>query len=404
MKPQGFLIAWLACLALMLSAAPAAHAETAHAGRHGHGAQYGTAAAFDAAGRLWAVYRGADGDAQTLLLSVSADQGRSWSPPRRLLKQPEAVAAGGDARPQIAFGAHDEIYVSYTMPIAPPHVGEIRFIRSTDGGRSFSDPVTLNRDRQRVTHGFDSMTVDRDGRIFIAWIDGRDQAAAKARGESYAGSALYYIVSKDAGVSFGAEAKLADHSCECCRIALARDARGRAVALWRHVFAPNVRDHALALLDADGRSAPLERASFDDWRIDACPHHGPALAYAADGARHQIWFNGREDDGGLMYARVQPGSDAIRPQRLGSSTAGHGDVALHGSDVALAWKELDGDGTAIHGKVSHDGGANWRELLLARTGGDSDQPRLVDGPKGIVLVWRTEKEGLRVVPIAAEAR
>ncbi|MBK4735804.1 sialidase family protein [Noviherbaspirillum pedocola] len=394
----------LAMLAATALPSSILHAAPEHTGRHAHGgAQYGTGAAVDADGRLWAVYRDVDNGATNLMLRISDDLGRSWSAPRALLAAPEPIAAGGDARPQIAFGPHGEIHVIYVMPIAPPHIGEIRYLRSTDGGRSFSAPITVHADRQRVTHGFASLLVDGRGRVIVAWIDGRDAAAAKAKGTPYAGSAVYYAVSRDHGARFDPEIALAEHSCECCRIALACDASGRAVALWRHVFDADLRDHALATIPDSG-SAHMARASFDDWHVDACPHHGPALAYTDDGTRHQVWFNGREDTGGLMYAALRSKGGTLKPQRLGAADAAHGDVATHGRTVAIAWKELDGDGTAIRGRVSRDGGAVWRDLTLARTAGDSDQPRLVAGSRGIVLVWRTQREGLRSVAFDEAAK
>ena len=56
-------------------------------------------------------------------------------------------------------------------PLAKPYTGDIRFSRSVDGGKSFSNPVTLHTDRQEITHRFDALSVNRDGRIFVAWID-----------------------------------------------------------------------------------------------------------------------------------------------------------------------------------------------------------------------------------------
>mgnify|MGYP003344883948 CR=1 FL=1 len=47
-----------------------------------------------------------------------------------------------------------------------------------------------------------------------------------ASGRSYRGAALYYAVSSDAGATFAGDFKAADHTCECCRIALAPAAGG----------------------------------------------------------------------------------------------------------------------------------------------------------------------------------
>ncbi|SMP63444.1 sialidase family protein [Noviherbaspirillum suwonense] len=371
--------------------------------QHGGGkrAELGISAAVDAAGTIWVASRQGAGEGAFLALQSSSDNGRSWSAARQLSS--EAITASGESRPKIAFGRQGEIFIAYTKPIARPHVGDIRFIRSTDGGRTFSAPVTVHAHRAVTTHSFESMIVDGDGRIFIAWIDGRDADAAKARGERYAGSAVYYAVSDDAGAHFKGDYKVADHSCECCRIGLALDRQGRPVALWRHVFAPNIRDHALSVLGAGGSASPLVRASFDDWRIDACPHQGPAHAYAADGTRHQVWFNGKEGvGGGVQYAAFAPDGSRPAPVPLGNAQAAQADIAVRGRQVAVAWKQFDGTATAVLGRLSGDGGATWRELALARTDGDSGKPYLIDAPSGILLAWRTANEGIRVSPISGD--
>jgi hypothetical protein len=393
-------------LAALLGAAAGASAQDA--GRHGHGgghaksADLATSAAFDQDGRLWAVTKQlANGDGFVVVQS-SGDLGKTWSEPRRVQQNPEPVAANGEARPHIAFGPKGEIYITYTKPVAPPHIGDIRFVRSLDGGKTFSPPVTVHANRDVIVHSFESTLVDRAGRIYVAWIDGRDAVAAKAKQQGYKGSAVYYAVSGDGGASFRGDYKVADHSCECCRIGLALNAAGRPVAMWRHVFAPNVRDHALAELGENGATGPVQRATFDDWRIDACPHHGPSLAFAANGTRHQVWFNGKEDGGGAMYARANAAGVLGKPVVLGSAQASHPDVAVSGKLVAVAWKQFDGSATAILARVSSDGGATWREQELGRTAGESDQPRLVASPTSVVLVWRTQNEGIRVIPVGRE--
>jgi hypothetical protein len=165
------------------------------------------------------------------------------------------------------------------------------------------------------------------------------------------------------------------------------------------VFDTNVRDHAIARLTAGGTPPRATRATFDNWHIDACPHHGPALAFAPDGTRHQVWFDVTGDQGGLFYARATPAGQLGTPARLGSDQAEHGDVAVQGANVAVAWKQFDGKATAIMLRRSTDGGNSWREEALARTTGGSDQPRLVRAPGGIVLIWTTQNEGVRTIPV-----
>jgi hypothetical protein len=125
------------------------------------------------------------------------------------------------------------------------------------------------------------------------------------------------------------------------------------------------------------------------------------VAYAADGTRHQVWFNGKDGDGaGALYARTAGASAApVAPVSLGSAQASHPDVAVAGKRVAVVWKQFDGTSTAIMGRISEDGGASWREQELARTKLDSDQPHLVTSGSTIALLWRTQDEGIRIVAL-----
>lgn len=348
--------------------------------------ELGASAAFDARGRLWVVYAEPTDGGSHVRLERSDDRGRSWSMRIAATPTPEPVSADGENRPKIAFGAAGEIYVAWTSPGSERFTGNIRFTRSLDDGRTWSKPVVVHRDRQLITHRFESLAVDGAGRIWAAWIDKRDLERAKRAGQAYSGAAVYYAYSQDRGATWRGDFKLADHSCECCRIALARDGHGRIAALWRHVFAPNERDHAYALLDPHGRPT-ITRATFDRWRIDACPHHGPSLAFGADDERHAVWFNQVEGDGRVFYGRLTDGA----PAGLAELPAGasHADVAAHERYVAVAWKRFDGEATRIETWLSHDGGRSFTSGPDERTTGDSDQPRLLQAPHGeIVLVWR----------------
>ena len=263
----------LSVLGLLLCAC--AHAQhTGHAQSSGPArVELASSATFDAQGVLWAVHK----IGGHVMLRRSADAGKSWSAPKPVNAAPEGIGAEGDARPKIAAGTRGELYVTWTKPLAKPYTGEIRFARSLDGGASFSVPITVHADRQEITHRFDALTVTRDGKLFVAWIDKRDMDAAGKEGK-YRGAAVYFAVSDDRGASFRGDYKLADYSCECCRIGLLPRDDGSVLALWRHVFEPNVRDHALGVMYADGRAGTVWRATFDEWAVDICPHHGPSLA------------------------------------------------------------------------------------------------------------------------------
>jgi hypothetical protein len=355
-------------------------------------AALGTSAAVDGSGGLWVAFARAEGGAAKILVQKSGDDGKTWAAPLQVVAG-ERVAADGENRPKLAFGPKNEMYVSWTSPTSEQFTGDIRFARSLDAGRTWFAPVVVHRDRQLLSHRFESMLVDGRGRIWVAWVDKRDLHAAEKAKREYAGAAIYYAYSDDRGASWKGDFKLADNSCECCRIGLSVDAQGRVAALWRHVFPPNERDHAFALL---GEGARISRATFDRWRVDACPHHGPSLAIAADGTRHAVWFDHVKGEGRAFYGRLSDSGPTGIAQLPSGAT--HADVAVTGDVVAIAWKRFDGSATKIESWISSDRGRHFERSVVLQTQGESDQPRLVSRKNDILLVWQ-RAEGLAVASV-----
>jgi hypothetical protein len=350
-----------------------------------------TSVTFDANHRLWRA--SANGD--YVVVSYSDDEARTFSTPVRVNKEPERIAADGDNRPKIAVAPDGTVYVTYTAHLSQPYAGNIRLSRSTDGGRSFTDPVTVNDNRDRISHRFESLVLAETGRLHIVWIDKRDQAAA---GTDYAGAALYYADSAD-GMQVGANRKVIDHSCECCRIALALDRDDTPVIAWRQIFAANTRDHALQRLD--GRS-PVIRIAEDNWNIDACPHQGPALAISASGTYHVAWFTNSTTRQGLFYARSADRTTFDEPLAFGNAQAqpAHSALLAVGDDIYLAWKEFDGKQTTVRAMLSTDDGAQWSApwIVAVATGG-SDHPQLVRDGASAFLSWNAQREGYRLLDL-----
>ena len=362
--------------------------------------QLGSGVAFAPDGRLWLV--GVNPQGALFVQSAPANDLKQWDAPRVLDIQGDTLSADGENRPKLAFGPKGWVVISYTQPLPQPEAGQVRMLHSTDGGQTFSAPVTAHTDRQLLTHRFEAMAFDAQGALHTVWLDGRDQAAAPKVGakSSYRGFAVYRNVSLDGGATFGPDLRVADHSCECCRLAVAVGTDGRVRALWRHVFEPNVRDHAIAVLDAKPGSAPptIVRATLDDWRIDACPHNGPALAAAADGGFHAVWFGMRQQGGtsvaAVRYGRLNAdGSPVLSSVRaLPDARAEHADVQAAGDRVAVVWRSSDGARTTLKAWLSTDGGRSFVQQELGEVTGPNDFPRLVQQGGRMVAVWRTPTE------------
>ena len=344
----------------------------------------------DGDSRLWL----AKVENQRLLVSRSDDGGESFSNAVVVTPEPEDISADGENRPKIAVARDGTVVLSWTQTLPQRHSGNIRFARSTDSGRSFSTPVTLNDDGRITSHRFDALAIDGAGRVVVAWLDARDRNAAREQGSKFSGVSIYTTQSGDNGASFSANRKFQQHICECCRIALTWTQAG-PVALWRNIFGINTRDFAIANLDQGG----VLRATDDEWQIDACPHNGGSIAADGQGRLHLTWFTNGNKRQGLFYKRIN-GDWESQPLAIGNPAfqAGHAAVVAAGDTVILTWREFDGSAYSVQMMHSKDGGSSWGEpqRLMDSTGAADFPVPLIDS-KQVLMVWNTAAEGLRIV-------
>lgn len=358
-------------------------------------------ARFDAHGKLWVVWVYAG----HIYISTSTDKGVSFTSPITVNRHPEKIYADGENRPKLAFGPKGEIYLSWTQNLPEKrYSGHIRFSRSTDGGRTFSDPVTVNDHLAVTSHRFDALAVNKKGDIYLAWLDKRDLLAAKKAGQAYNGAALYTALSTDGGRHFQPNKKLMDNTCECCRVAIDIDTDQLPVVLWRNIYGDNIRDHALVKFKGRNQPGTPLRVTHDNWRIEGCPHHGPAISIAGDGVYHLTWFDNASERHGLFYARSKDKAQSLSaPINIGDyqHAAAHADVLSLGRQVFITWKEFDGKQAVLYVQQSNDSGITWSEpKQLARTGGPSDHPFLVRDKQHVYVSWHRQGEEYHLIDVA----
>jgi hypothetical protein len=354
-------------------------------------------AAFSPDGRLWVV--GLDSGGKMFVQHTTFPGPIEFSPPQILDTGSDEVSADGENRPKIVFGPNGWVVISYTQPLAKPYTGFIRMLRSADGGKTFSAPFTVHQDRQEITHRFESIAFDAKGDLHTLWIDKRDQPPRNS-GKSYVGAAIYRNVSRDGGDTFEPDTKVADHSCECCRIALTHNQAGELQAMWRHVFGEQTRDHAFSSVETK-QPNQITRASYDDWKINACPHHGPGLALNAlekKGGYHAVWFGLRQEKdqtiAGVRYARLSADGEPLANtlKMLPDPRAEHADVMSHKEKVAIVWRSSEGKKTSLKAWLSRDGGNTFELKNLGDTVGNNDHPRLAQIGSRMAVVWRLSEE------------
>lgn len=381
-----------------------------------HNTTLAISVAFDAGGNLWRAMVKDD----FVQVDVSRDLGKTFSKPVKVNPKAQKIGADGEARPKIAVGPEGNLYLTWTEALKTPFSGYVWFARSLDQGKTFEPPVIVHQDRAEITHRFDAINVAPNGTITVAWVDKRDLIAAKAANKPYDGAAIYYAVSANKGESFSQEQKLADSSCECCRIAIINkpdgsNANSTVVAMWRHVFEGSERDHMLAEIPLNAKQTPVvKRATYGHWKIDGCPHHGAALASGGEGkdwwGYHMVYFDGNDAKPGLYYSRMDGVAWASSPpKRIGNNAnqAGHPAIVSIGSQVWLVWRETEIKNNVVSNKIlgmfSDDGGKSWQDAkVLLSTAGKADYPQLLVRSvkdRQVYLAWNTVQEGLRLVDL-----
>lgn len=397
--------------------APDAHAE--HGGHAGHGStaagdpyralsagscQEPTLACaraatpyFDREGALWLAWSGGG----AVSVARSSDLGATFGPRTEIARHPGTLDTGPDARPQIIGDNRGNLLVAYGFFRDKQWNAQVNVATSHDNGQTFSPARSVSEDQS--SQRFPSLSVNADGRIFLAWIDKRLVAAASRAGRQKAGGSIATAWSTDGGDTLHGERIAYDDSCECCRIAVALDGAGIPVLVFRAIFPGSVRDHVV--LESESTDGPgiMHRVANDDWKTDACPHHGPALAISGPGTYHVAWFTQGQARQGTFYARSgDRGAHFTPPRPVGNPKAQPGRAALlaRGEHVWLAWKEFDGRRASVMIQDSTDDGLTWTApRQVAEVTGYSDHPLLVAQAGKVYLSWLTTANGYRLIEV-----
>lgn len=353
---------------------------------------------FDEQGVLWVAWSWKG----HIFVNHSKDKGNTFSNPVRVSRQKEKIDQNGENRPKV-MGNNGVLFVTYIIKGKIKFTGKLMFSRSTDGGKTFSPPHTISTAKGPTSERFETLGITPDGTLFLTWLDKRELLAARQAKKPYIGSAIYFATSTDGGVSFSKDQRIAEHTCECCRVGLAFDNKGNPLVLWRHIFGEDVRDHALSHFTGLETPGEVRRLSKDGWNLKACPHHGPSIAYDNKQRLHAIWYTGAPGADGVYYANSDDNGKTFSKKLLvGNSrkAASHGFILFHQGRLYIAWKEFDGKVAQFMVMTSSDGGLNWSTPHVALTTTNvSDHPWLVTDGKQVFASWQAGLEGYRITEV-----
>jgi hypothetical protein len=256
----------------------------------------GPSVRIDEMGRVSMVWMEEDKDARAVLFASSPAPGEAMDAPVRV-NRPEEVPYWRQEAPALVVSG-DEVFVTWglTHPKAgtqQPFATELRLSRSTDRGRTFQPSVLVNDDPGVIQHTFDALHQGPDGRLHVAWIDGRE-------GKKEPGT--YVARSTDRGATVTKNLKVDDGTCVCCRTALATGPDGTVYVAWRKIFEGNIRETVVARSTDGGETfeAPVV-VGHDQWVFPACPHRPASMGVDQEGRLYVVWYTEGTDEMPSVY-------------------------------------------------------------------------------------------------------
>ncbi len=354
-----------------------------------------------------------------LYFARSADGGQTFSQPLRISTKDGELWGFAVSRPRIAVGKSGVIHVFYSAnrraPSSPRQAVDACYSRSTDGGKTFTPPRTLNSQSGGLddgelneAHCFGGMGVAPNGDVHAFWIDTRYMTSEKDNGS------IYTAVSRNEGKTFERERMLfRATACPCCQLNVAFLPKGEVILSSRNVTADGARDSSIAVSKDGGRTySAFVATTPNKWMINACPLKPAMLATDRDGRIYAAWFSGAEKPAGSFFAVSEDGGKsfstpiALHPE---ASTPDRPQIAVSSDgSVTVAWDAVAGQVRRVYLRVSTDHGKTFGPVVeLDAPPGAANYPALAATGDGKVFVaWQQNNRVMikEVTPLVARNR
>ena len=298
-----------------------------------------------------------------------------------------AIEAHGEAPPQLTADWSGAISVSYVVGKEVPGkrfpVSAMRFIRSTDQGKTWTPPVTVNDGHEFGSHNFHALTAAADGSLLATWLDAR---------EGHSG--VWMSRSQDAGKTWEPNRPIyAEPTCPCCRTSVAVAPDGTIYVAWRAILPGDVRDVVVTKSTDAGQTwaAPV-RPRSDGWVYPGCPHAGPSLKVDAEGRVHVAWWTGKEGEAGVYYARSEDEGKTFAAQPIATgrrARPAHIQLAHAPTGVLyVAWDDGLSDMPRVLVRRSPDGGDSFgAEAVLSEPDVAATFPVVTVYGDSVAVAW-----------------
>ena len=303
-------------------------------------------------------------------------------------------------QPEVAADPRGILHLVYFA--GPPGAGNLFYVRTSDGGETFSSPVRVNsQDGSAIATGTirgAQLSVGPDGRVHVAW-NGSDKALPRGLANpktDRAGSPMLYARSNARGTAFEPQRNLMTHTYNLDgggSLAAAPD--GAVYVAW-HGNAVEEREGEdarrvwIARSTDGGATFARESAAWSE-PTGACGCCGMRLLAAADGALHLLYraatarisrdiYSLTSTDRGTTFRGAKLHDWDIDACPMTSMS-----LATHGDRVLGAWET---DGEVFYGIVTPNAPAAPHAPPASAGRGRRKHPRLaVDRDGRILFAW-----------------
>ena len=365
---------------------------------------------------------GGDSTGWSLYFARSGDQGKTWGLPSLVASGEHEVHPHGESSPRLVAATGGRVALAWASSVEVPGrkwpATAIRLSRSMNGGTSWSPPVTLNDDTtgSPAGHQFHGAAWSGESGLVVSWLDEREGAALEIHHGAHSPTAgdptdepdavIFSANSADFGQTWDATNQLMwGQVCPCCRVTLARRPDGRVISAWRKHYPGNIRDVVTAPV-APGAPVEPSRVNQDNWVYPGCPHTGPGIAVDTAGARHVVWYVGKEGEAGVYYQRVLddagPAEAPVALIRARTMPAAHTTVAALSAGRALAAYDMTetGDRAISVSLIGADRTVLRRQVITGSEGGQ--YPQVISAGAGRAIVaWIGKKGDRREIRLVA---
>lgn len=244
----------------------------------------------------------------------STDNGKTFSRPVKLNTTLQVTTSMGERGPKICVPSDGVIHVIWPDMWSPGVKTYARYVNSTDGGKTFSEPKLVAD--VPAPDGL-TMSADKDGNVLVFW-----HVMADPKPVEKAATWLYMARSTDHGATFQAPEKLKIDTlqgiaCSMCMMRARIGADGYVYLAVRNAEG-DVRDFWMLKSPKAENNFTAVRVNTDNWVLQVCPMCGPELTFSPTGralvafmSRNKVYWAISDDKRAKFDLHVAtPGNEA----------------------------------------------------------------------------------------------